>query len=111
MIKILRESIYNRIMFSSFVLIILCNLVSLLLLYDRVSTTVCTVFTIMSTPIALMMALYPKLRRERSDAECKASIKDKDKHFVGLIKSDDINEKNRHMLLSRRQHRENIIKK
>lgn len=109
MIKILRESIYNRIMFSSFILIVLCNLVSLLLLYDRVSTTVCTVFTVMSTPIALMMALYPKLKRVRSDTECKASIKDK--HFVGLIKSDDINKENRHMLLNRRQHRENIIKK
>lgn len=112
MIKILRDSLYNRIMFSSFILIELCNLVSLLMKYERITVTVGTVFTIMSTPIALMMALYPKLKRELSKAEDKTLTQSKEKRFfVGLIKTGDINKENRHILLNRKQHRENIIKK
>lgn len=63
MIKILRESIYNRIMLASFILVFVCNLISLLLLHNYVTNIVVTVFTILSIPLSLLLSFFPYLKK------------------------------------------------
>ncbi len=106
MIKILRESVYNRIMTVGFVLILLCNLVSLFLLNERLTTIAGVVFTILSIPISLLIVFYSKLKKNNKKINYETVP---NSHFVGLINCNEIKE-NRSMLLKRQQHRENIIK-
>ncbi len=108
MIKILRESVYNRFMLASFTIIILCNLVSLLLLYDRITTRMGTVFTFIGIPITFLLTFYSKLKKNHERKKYKNNL---NSHFVGLINCTQINEDNKSMLLKRKKHRENIIKK
>lgn len=108
MIKILRESPYNRAMLVSFILIFICNIVSSLLLDETIKQVVGTVFTIVSIPLSLLTVLYPQLKKDNNKKNYE--IIPTNSHFVGLINCDEIKE-NKQMLLKRKQHRKNIIKK
>lgn len=108
MIKILRESIYNRIMLASFILVFVCNLISLLLLHNYVTNIVVTVFTILSIPLSLLLSFFPYLKKTNKEKNYYAP--QTNTHFVGLINCGEI-KKNKQILLKRKQHRENIVKK
>lgn len=95
-------------MLASFTLIILCNLVSLLLLYERITTIMGTVFTIIGVPITILLTFYSKLKKSHVREKYKEIS---NQHFVGLINCGQINDDNKSMLLKRKKHRENIIKK
>lgn len=110
MIKILRESIYNRIMLASFLIIFLCNLFSLLSLYDWVSSTTNSLLGFISVPIAVVIAVYPKFSTVNNKNNFEIHHEDKNKCFVGMIDYNDI-QGNKNILLKRQQHKDDIIKK
>lgn len=97
-------------MFAIFLIIIFCNLFSLLSLYDRISALSNSLITFISIPITIIITVYPWFKANNRENSLEISQDYENKCFVGLINFNDI-ERNKSRLLKRNQHKKNIVKK
>lgn len=105
--KIIKDSKYNIIMLLSFLMILIFNVISLLLtnvyLSNQTAYLANAIFGV-ATVIGLIVTLIKKDNNSQD-----YNTANKNKYFVGLIGSDEI-EENKSMLLMREEHRNDIIK-
>lgn len=105
--KILKNSIYNRIIAAVFFLILIINIFALLSVNSVISKSTNELLSVLSIPVTFVLTVFFKPKNNTTETKQDDL---KQKCFVGLLDKEKIDIK-KDGILKRISHRENIVKK